>query len=410
MNDTSGDSRPQSTGPRPTTDSATASAARAGRAMALIHIGFLFVGISNTMLGPVLPLLSERWRLNDAQGGYLFTAQFTGAIAGSAISGALMNKLGVMAVLTMGYTGLAVSIATLALSPWLAGIIAIAAVGFSLGLTNPATNLLVSELNPERRAMALNVINLVWGIGAIACPALISILAKSGNAARPLGMLAVGLALVALSLAFSRLPSFSVRSEESAAPWRANLNSFVALTGILIFLYVGTEVAVGGWIAAYTRRIGATAESYWAVTPALFYSGMLTGRALASVLLRRLSEVRLIFLSLITTFGGILVIILGQGLLTISVGAALAGLGMAAIFPTVLALFTNRPGAQTGSVGLLFVLASLGGALIPWLVGWASNVSGNLRIGLMIPLLVTLLMIGVQAAMVLDVSPRRRRD
>lgn len=140
---------------------------------------------------------------------------------------------------------------------------------------------------------------------------------------------------------------------QSAGPsWHANLHSFVALTGILIFQYVGTEVAVGGWIAAYMRRIGATAESYWAVTPALFYSGMLTGRALASVLLRRLIEVRLIFLSLIATFGGILVIILGQGLLTISVGAA----------------------------------------------------------GLMIPLLVTLLMIGVQAAMVLDVSPRHRGD
>jgi fucose permease len=73
--------------------------------VALSHIGFLFVGIANTLLGPVLPLLSERWKLSDTQGGYLFTAQFTGAIAGSALSGALMKKLGVMPVLAAGYGG-----------------------------------------------------------------------------------------------------------------------------------------------------------------------------------------------------------------------------------------------------------------------------------------------------------------
>jgi MFS family permease len=95
-----------------------ASSVRTRRVVALSHIGFLFVGIANTLLGPVLPLLSERWKLNDTQGGYLFTAQFKGAIAGSALSGALMKKLGVMPVLAAGYGGLAVATDTLAFSPW----------------------------------------------------------------------------------------------------------------------------------------------------------------------------------------------------------------------------------------------------------------------------------------------------
>jgi hypothetical protein len=95
----------------------------------------------------------------------------------------------------------------------------------------------------------------------------------------------------------------------------------VLLTGVLIFMYVGTEAAIGGWIAAYAQRLGATAQSYWALTPSLFYVGLLTGRAAASVFLRRISETRLIFFSLIGAVSGILVIILGQGLLTISIGA-----------------------------------------------------------------------------------------
>jgi FHS family glucose/mannose:H+ symporter-like MFS transporter len=72
--------------------------------------------------------------------------------------------------------------------------------GFSLGLTNPATNLLVSELNPDRRGAALNLLNLIWGLGAIVCPLLISMLSKGSNTSWSFGTLASVLALVALSL------------------------------------------------------------------------------------------------------------------------------------------------------------------------------------------------------------------
>jgi fucose permease len=93
-----------------------ASSLHTRRVIALIHIGFLLVGIANTLLGPILPLLSARWKLNDAQGGYLFTAQFVGAIAGSALSGMLMKRFRVMSVLAAGYGGLAVATAALAFS------------------------------------------------------------------------------------------------------------------------------------------------------------------------------------------------------------------------------------------------------------------------------------------------------
>jgi len=372
------------------------------------------VGISNTLLGPILPLLSARWKINDAQGGYLFTAQFVGAIAGSALSGMLMKRFRVMTVLAAGYGGLAVATAALAFSPWLAGIAAIALLGFSLGLTNPATNLLISELNPERRAAALNLINLVWGLGAITCPLLISMLAIGSNTSWPLGMLASGLAFVALSLSRSHQPALALKSDESviqaATTLRAQLNLYLLLTGALVFIYVGTEAAIGGWIAAYAQRLGATAQAYWALASSLFWAGLLTGRAVASVFLHRISEMRLVFLSLIVSVGGMLVILIGRDLLAISIGAGLTGFGLAAVFPTTFAHFTQRCGAQAKRIaGMFFVLASLGGAVIPWLVGWASAHYGNLQSGLIIPLICGLLMIVLQGAIILNISPTRLR-
>ena len=62
----------------------------------------------------------------------------------------------------------------------------------------------------------------------------------------PLGALASALAIVSLALALSHLPSLPVKSDESTmraeSTLRARLNSFVLLTGVLIFMYVGTEL------------------------------------------------------------------------------------------------------------------------------------------------------------------------
>ena len=46
----------------------------------LVHAGFAIVGVVNTFLGALLPTLSLQWRLNDAQAGRLFAAQFSGAM------------------------------------------------------------------------------------------------------------------------------------------------------------------------------------------------------------------------------------------------------------------------------------------------------------------------------------------
>src|SRR5256885_14980523 len=60
------------------------------RLMALLHAGFVLTGVVNTMVGPLLPVLSARWALNDAHAGYLFTAQFSGSMLGVMGSGFLM--------------------------------------------------------------------------------------------------------------------------------------------------------------------------------------------------------------------------------------------------------------------------------------------------------------------------------
>ena len=92
--------------------------------------------------------------------------------------------------------------------------------------------------------------------------------------------------------------------------------------------------------------------------------------------------------------------------MTVSSGAGLAGLGMAAVFPTTFAIFTRQFGRQASQLtGFVFVLGGVGGALIPWLVGFISARFGDLRMGLLIPLFCVASMIVLQVAIIRALAP-----
>jgi MFS family permease len=78
------------------------------------------------------------------------------------------------------------------------------------------------------------------------------------------------------------------------------------------------------------------------------------------------------------------------------VAVFLAGLGCASVYPIYIAWLSRWYGARARKIGgVLFALASLGGSVGPWLVGSVSQFSSSLRIGLLVPLLSAVIMIGL---------------
>jgi fucose permease len=373
------------------------------RLSAILHFGFVVVGIVNTLLGPILPTLSSKWNLNDSQAGYLFVAQAIGAMMSAAASGYLIARFGVIRVLVTGFTLMAGSLSCLSLSSWAVGLLAIFCCGVSLGLTNPTINLLVAEIHQERRAAAINLVNFAWGVGAASGPLLVAALGGDGRMSLPLLLLAGLLFITALLIALCQSVSVSTPSQTvtsaTSASWRDASGAYVMLTGALIFCYVGTETATGGWLASYAQRLNTSSDTNWAITQSVFWVALLLGRAAAPLALRRLTERRLLLLCAFTSLLGSGVILSSETSSGIFIGASLTGLGMSAIFPTTIALFTEHCGAlATRMTGPLFLLGSLGGAVIPWLVGQASNLYTNLRIGMAVIFSGAVLVFALQAA------------
>src|SRR5437899_1039418 len=177
------------------------------RLMALLHAGFVLTGVVNTMLGPLLPVLSARWALNDAHAGYLFTAQFSGSMLGVMGSSFLMSRRGHRISVVLGLGLMALGSATLLATSWSLGMLSTLCLGIGLGFAIPTTNLLVSELNPEKRAAALNLINFSWGVGAASCPFFVAALLRMDRTSHLLYGVAAALILVAVGMTSVAFPA-----------------------------------------------------------------------------------------------------------------------------------------------------------------------------------------------------------
>jgi fucose permease len=167
--------------------------------VAWIHLAFVLTGVLTTLLGPILPELSLRLSLSDSQAGAFFTTQFIGSSIGVLVSSLLTVRRGFRITLGTGLGMMAVGAALLgSLGSWMAAAGSVFCYGIGLGLVIPAGNVWIAAANPTRRGSALNLLNLSWGIGAVACPFLVALAQR----ATELPELLLGLAGLLLLLAF----------------------------------------------------------------------------------------------------------------------------------------------------------------------------------------------------------------
>src|SRR5215203_5594266 len=129
--------------------------------------GFFVIGVVTVLLGQVLPILSVRLGLNDAQSGALFLAQFSGSLVGTLISGKLASRYGFVFTTLIGLIGIIIGLPGLNFHDFYFCWISIFIYGIGLGLTIPAINLLTIEITPAaKQTSSINLINFAWGVGA----------------------------------------------------------------------------------------------------------------------------------------------------------------------------------------------------------------------------------------------------
>ena len=390
--------KPQMTDNTPASPSQAAAIPDARVEWAYLHLGFVLIGISMTMLGPVLPYFTHRWNLTDGQAGLFFSTQYFGSFLGTLATSWLLPRMGFSKVISAGYLCFALGLACLGLGPWYFSTAFVAIYGTGYGLANPSINLRATHLPSSNVAGAVSLLNFSWGIGAVSSPFLVAFFLEHLSLRALAAMLAAGflaLALVHFVQKADPVASAGKRPKRSFAVWRATLlpAPWISLA-LLFFLYVGIEISVGGWVALDEKRMVGFNAAKMAAAPAFFYGFLLLGRFLVPIALKYFSQRALSVGGLVLTITGVALVAFAQTPMVLHAGALLAGLGCGPQYPiyvTWLAAIFKED--ATWLAALFFGAAGIGSSLIPWLVGVVASQTHSLRFGFMLPLASALLMI-----------------
>ena len=365
---------------------------------AYLHLGFVLIGVSMTMLGPVLPYFTHRWNLTEGQAGLFFFTQYFGSFLGTLATSWLLPQLGFSKVISAGYFCFALGLACLGLGPWFFSTVFVAIYGTGYGLANPSVNLRATHLPSSNVAAAVSLLNFSWGVGAVSSPFLIAFFLGSLS----LRWLSVALAVCFLALALAHFVQKTVpvasaerRPNRSLAVWRATLRPapWISLA-LLFFLYVGIEISIGGWVALDEKQMVGYNAAKMAAAPAFFYGFLLLGRFLLPVALKYFSQRSLSVGGLVLTTAGAALVAFAESPLVLHAGALLAGLGCGPQYPIYVTWLAARFKDDANWLAALFFgAAGIGSSLIPWLVGVVASQTHSLRFGFMLPLASALLMI-----------------
>ncbi|HWE63523.1 MAG TPA: MFS transporter [Chloroflexota bacterium] len=337
--------------------------------------GFIVIGVGNTMIGPALLSILGTFHVAPSGAGELFIASTVGYMLSVLIGGPASDHFGKRNLLMAGAALYAVGLGGFALAPsWLLAVLALFVGGLGSGIIDSGMNALANDISaPERHATEQSLLHAFFGLGALLGPLLIGAFLAARHGWRPaFAVAAVGSALLLLLLLRVRLAprpipdgGVSVRSVAALAA-----NRLVILLGVLIGLYVGEELVIGDWAAAYLQRIQHLDSVTAATSLSLFWGGLAVGRLLSALLSRWFSGDTLLFGTTVFSFVASLGLLLAPSAPLALVALTCCGLGYAAVFPLLMALAGERFPEVSGSVaGLLIAAASFVGAVLPWISG-----------------------------------------
>jgi fucose permease len=334
-------------------------------------VAIFVYGMIAAMLGTILPDLSDRFHLTPTQNGTIAFSQALGLIIASVGVGPLLDTEGDKAGLILGLVFIGIVLFLLPRSSGFRSIVVLLfLLGVGGGIVVTGANALVSDVSEAHRASALNLVNLFFGLGGLATPFISANLFKR-NWVRLCYTVASLTVLVLMIQVITKMPAPSGAGGFVLADAGPVLGRpLLFLLGLFLFLYISCEVGVWNWLPRHLIAQGIPETRALNILSLGFALGLLVGRVGVSPILIHVPAVTVTLAAsvamAITTF----LMLRTSNPTAAAVLVFIAGLSMAPVFPTTLAMVGNAFPRMTGTaIGFVITCGWAGLAVSSRLIG-----------------------------------------
>lgn len=338
-------------------------------------VAIFVYGMIAAMLGTILPDLSQRFQLSPRQNGTIAFAQALGLIIASLGVGPLLDNEGKKLGLMIGLACIALALFVLPRSSGFRSIVLLLfLLGVGGGIVVTGANALVSDVSEAHRATALNLVNLFFGLGGLATPFIAANL-FARNWVRLCYTIAALTVVTLLIQAATKMPGPSGPNAfvlADAAPVLGRPILF--LLGLFLFLYVGCEVGIWNWLPRHLIAQGISESRALNILSLGFALGLLIGRVGASQILISAPAIRVLLVASIAMAVTTFLMLRSNSPSAAATLVFLAGISMAPVFPTTLAIVGDAFPRMTGTaIGFVITCGWVGLAVSSRIIGFIAG-------------------------------------
>jgi fucose permease len=364
-------------------------------------VAIFVYGMIAAMLGTILPDLSDRFHLTPTQNGTIAFFQALGLIIASVGVGPLLDTEGDKAGLILGLVFIGIVLFLLPRSSGFRSIVVLLfLLGVGGGIVVTGANALVSDVSEAHRASALNLVNLFFGLGGLATPFISANLFKR-NWVRLCYTVASLTVLVLVIQVITKMPAPSGAGGFVLADAGPVLGRpLLFLLGFFLFLYISCEVGVWNWLPRHLIAQGIPETRALNILSLGFALGLLVGRVGVSPILIHVPAVTVTLVASVAMAISTFLMLRTSNPTAAAVLVFIAGLSMAPVFPTTLAMVGNAFPRMSGTaIGFVITCGWAGLAVSSRLIGAiAGDDPVRLKRALLLIPASAVLMIGVNVA------------
>lgn len=348
--------------------------------LSIVFGGFLIFGLSENIKGPAIPIIQQDFSLSQSQLGMLLALNSLGYLIACSFTSALSNRIGIR------WTGIAafVSMALAGFLIYLSTNYAFLSASFFLlyignGILEIGLGIMAARIFTTNIGTMMNLSHFFYGLSSTVAPTIAASVMGwniSGDDIGWRGMYLWVLLLSLLPIIPSLLGKFprETQEEEQTTSFRSLIRDPIAWLIVAVLSFgVVSELAIGSWLVHFLVKAYS-----WNITAAsnmlsMFFLFFMLARLFLGPLTDKIGFT--LSITIFSAFSGVC------GLTAILIGEkgailfAVSGIGIALIYPTVMALLAKHYPTGTGAA-ITFTVTLMG----------IASVIGNLMIGFIIDL------------------------
>jgi MFS transporter, FHS family, L-fucose permease len=351
-----------------------------------VLLGFFVMSFVD-LVGIGKDLVKDDLHLSEFILGFIPFAAFVWFFILSVPVGILQSRIGKKITLNigMGITGLALILPIISYNVFMV-IVCFALLGIGNTIVQVSANPLLVEVVPQNRTSSfLSFSQFVKAIGSMISPYLATLfVAQFGN--WRLLFLVYGIVSFLAILWLGSIKVDEVAHTERKATFRSCMrllaDRYVFLMVFAIFLVVGIDVGFNTHSGTFLLSQYGFKPEDAKVGRSVYFLGRTLGTFLGALVLTRITSRDFLFWTSILGLIALTVVMFMSGMLEGWILVFIIGFAVANIFPLVFSLAVERYPDRHSEISGLMMMAISGGAIVPFLIGWIGEITGNFTVGM----------------------------